>query len=65
MANDTAIKQQHRHLEPELPRELGVGVDVNDSDGGDALRAFELGETLEHVLAKTAALAAQNHEARG
>ena len=30
MANDAAIEQQHRHLEPELAGELGVGIDVDD-----------------------------------
>ena len=65
MANNAAIEQQHGHFEPELARELGVRVDIDDGDGRQGLRALELGQRVQHVLAQPAALAAEDHEAGG
>ena len=65
MANHAAIEQQYRHLQPELAGQLGVGVHVDDPDLGYGLRAFQLGERQQHVLAQVTTLAAQNHESLG
>ena len=65
MANHAAIQQQHGDLEPVLPRQLRVGIDVEDGDGENAPRALEFGQFLEHLIAEMAALAAEHHEARG
>src|SRR5262245_40791759 len=65
MANSTAIEQQHGNFEAKAARELGIGVDVHHRDGGDGLRALELGERVQHVFTETAALAAEHHEAGG
>ena len=63
MANHAAIEQQHGHLEPVLTGQLRIGVHIDDGDGRQTLMALEVGEPVEHVLAKPTALAAEHHEA--
>ena len=65
MANRSAIEQQHRHLQAKAARELSIRVAVDHGDGWNGPRTLEFGERMQHVLAKTAALAAQHHEAGG
>src|SRR4051812_38199566 len=64
MANRAAIEQQHRHLQPVLARKLRVGIDVHHAHHWNGLRAFELGQCLQHLIAQVTALAADDHEAR-
>src|SRR5262245_54136499 len=64
MANRAAIEQEDGHLESVLPREVGVGIQVQDLHRGNGACPLELGERLQHVLAESAALATQDHEAR-
>ena len=65
MANRSAVEQQHRNLQAKAARELGIRVHVDHGDGGNGLRSLEFGERMQHVMAKSAALAAQHHEAGG
>jgi hypothetical protein len=65
MANNAAVEQQYRHFESKGALELGLGVDREDGNGGNGPLLLELGEFVEHVIAKPAALAAHHHEARG
>ena len=65
MTNNAAIEQQDRHLEAELPGEVGIGVDINDGDGRHGSIAFELRQPMQHFLAKATTFAAQDHEAPG
>jgi len=63
MANNAAIEQQDRNLQPKPALQFRVRVDVDDGDRGNGLRPLQVGQRMQHVLAQVAALAADHHEA--
>jgi len=65
MANNAAIEQQYRHFEAELADELGVGIDIDHSDGRQGLGTLELGQLVQHLVTKPTTLAGDHYETRG
>src|SRR5580658_11212882 len=64
-ADDTAVEQQHRHVEPVAARQLRVAVDIEHLDGWQLDLAAERGELREHLLAQLALLAVHDRDSCG